>query len=173
MDAPVGDQLLQGHAGHLADLVLDKRADLAAIELVAAVHQKVAHAHGALQLLGPVGHAADGRSGRGPDAQGGHLVQAAALHDGVGAVGGAQHGKSDVRRGLEADLGNHLVHGGLDAAHDVLGGGALGRGDQVQVAVDDHGVGIGAAHIDAQAPGALLLCHYRPPSVAASSSTGT
>ena len=154
------EALFAHDARDLADLVFRQRADLATVELVAAVHEEVAHAHGVLQLVGPVGHAADGRRGRGAHAQRGNLVQALALDDGVRAVRGAQHGEPDVARRVGTDLGDHLVHGGHDAAHDVLGGGAFRRGHQLEVAVDDHRVGVRAAHVDTQTPDALLICHY-------------
>lgn len=147
-------------ARNRANLVLVEGADLATVELVAAVHQEVAHAHGALQLVGPVGHAADGRGGRRTHAQSGNLVEALALDDGIRAMRGAQHGEADVLSGLHANLRDHFVHGRNDAAHDVFGGGTFGGSDQLQVAVDDNRVGVRAADVDAQAPRAQLTCHY-------------
>ena len=163
-------------ARHVAQLVFGKRADLATVELVAAVHQEISHAHGVFELLRPIGHAADGRGRRRADAQRRHLVQALALHDRVGAMRRAEHSEPDVRRRLGADLRQHLVHGRLNAAHHVLGRRAFRGGDQLQVAVDDDGIGVGASDVDPQPPGTVRISHYAcAPSAcwAASSSTGT
>ena len=82
------------------------------------------------------------------DAQDSNRSQSLALDDGVGALGGAQHGLADLAA-VHLRLLQQLPHRAHDAVKDVGGGGVFDFGDNVEVAVDEDGVGIGAAYVDA------------------------
>ena len=77
------------------------------------------------------------------------LSQILALDDGVGALRGAQHGLADLAA-VDLRLPKQRLHRADDAFKDVSRGGVLDLGDDAQIFVDEDGVGIGAAYVDAQ-----------------------
>ena len=75
--------------------------------------------------------------------------EVAPLHHGVGEVGGADHGRLGLARG--GRLRDERGEGARDAGGHVRGRGRLHRGRD-RVVLEEHGVGVGAAHVDADAP---------------------
>ena len=102
-----------------------------------------------LDVRRPIDHRADAGRRRRADAQDADGGQVLALHDGVGALGGAQHGLLDLAA-VHAGHGQHGAQGGQDAVVDVACGGALDVRHHVEVLVDEDGVGVGAAYVNAQ-----------------------
>ena len=139
---PFGLQPLEEGAGRL----LIKGGQLLAVVLKAAADDGGVHGDGA-QILRPVHHGRDAHRGGGADAQHADGGQVAALHNGVGALGGAQHGLADLPA-IHAGLLQHRADGVQDAVVGVGGGVALYAGHHLEVFVDEHRVGIGAAHVN-------------------------
>ena len=69
--------------------------------------------------------------------------------DGVRALRGAEHGLLD-EFAIDVRLSEHGVNRTHDALVDIARGGVLHRGDNLQVIVDQNGVGVGAADINAK-----------------------
>ena len=133
-----------------ADLVRVERDDLAAVQLDAAVDHRLAAGDDGLEVRGPGEERADRERRRGADAHDRHAVETLALQHGVGGVGGAQHDVADAAA-IHVTRGEDRVHRVLDALGHVRAGGGLRLGQQAVVAVQDHGVRVGAAHVDADA----------------------
>ncbi|GAA2777053.1 hypothetical protein GCM10020219_055240 [Nonomuraea dietziae] len=79
-----------------------------------------------------------------PQPYGGDGLQAGRLDQGVDEVRGADHDRGHLG-GAEARQRRG------DAAGDVLGRGGLDGGENLAAVADEGGVGVGAAHVDADA----------------------
>ena len=110
----------------------------------------------------PVHHRRDTRGGGGSDAHQADLGQVLPLHDGVGALGSAQHGLGDLPA-VDAGGLQHIVDGAQNAIVHVARGGVLDVGDHLQLVVDDDGVRVRAAYVDAQLIHAPRLLSQAPP----------
>ena len=115
------------------------------------------------QILRPVHHGGDAHRGGGAQAQHADGGQMLALHDGIGALGGAQHGLADLLP-VHARLLQHRPYGGQNAVIGVRRGVPLDAGHHLSLFVQKDGVGIGAAHVDSQ------LIHQALPPLQRSSS---
>ncbi len=126
-----------------------ERDERAAVELVAALQHHDLGAHQLGQVLRPV-HEGRQRGARGQaDADRGDAAQVAPLHHRVGEVGGADHHR--VRLARAGRLLHQLGEGAGDPGRHVRGGRRLDpRGHRVVLEQDR--VGVGAAHVDADAP---------------------
>ena len=151
-----GEHAGHGHGLHATFHALEERAARGLVELCqalaivleTALDDERVHAHRS-DIVGPVHHRRDAHGSRRADAQDGDGRKALALHDGVRALGGAQHGLRDLRA-VHAAVGQHGVHRAHDARVDIVRRGVLHRRHHVQVLVDQNGVRVGAAHVDAQ-----------------------
>ncbi len=135
-----------GRRAHAPAVERDERA---AVELVAAFQHHDLGAHQLGQVLRPV-HEGRQRGARGQaDAHRGDAAQIAPLHHRVGEVGGADHHR--VRLARAGRLLHQRGEGAGDAGRHVRRGGRLHpRGHRVVLEQDR--VGVGAAHVDADAP---------------------
>ena len=100
-------------------------------------------------IVGPVDHGGNAHGSRRANTQNGDGGQALALDDGVGALRGAEHSLLN-EFAINVRLGEHGVNRAHDALVDIARGGVLHRGDNLQVLVDQNGVGVGAADINAK-----------------------
>ena len=123
-------------------------SQLFAVILKAAADDRTAHGD-ALDVLRPIHHGRDAGGGRGADAQDADGRQVLTLYDGVGTLGSTQHGLVDLRA-VNAGLLQHSVNSAQDSVIDIAGGGVLDVRHNVQVFVDEDGVGVGAAYVNAQ-----------------------
>ena len=123
-------------------------SQLLAVVLKAAADDGAAHGD-ALDVLRPIHHGQDAGGSRRANAQDADGRQVLALYDGVGTLGSAQHGLVDLRA-VNAGLLQHSANSAQDPVIDIAGGGVLDVRHNVQVFVDEDGVGVGAAYVNAQ-----------------------
>jgi len=153
--------------GRIADLpekprdgVGVERGEILAVELDPAVHDRRADGDRADEVRRPPEHGPDAVGGGPADPEHRHPPQVPALQDGVGGVGGAEHDVADP-----AGVGAGCLEHGADRRHDPAGdvGGTrhLGLGDHPVGGVHDHGVGVGAADVDAET--AIRRWHRQAP----------
>ena len=109
------------------------------------------------QILRPVHHGRNSHRSGSADAQDTDGSQMLALHDGVGALGGAQHSLADLRP-IHAGLLQHGADCVQNAVIGVRGGMALDAGHHLKILVNQDGVRVGAAHVNSQ-----LIHQPRPP----------
>ncbi len=141
--------------------LLVQRGELLAVVLEAAADDRALFADEA-DVVGPVRHGGHAQRRGRADAKQADAGEVLALDDGVGALGGAQHGLADLAA-VHLRLLQQLPHRAHDAVKDVGGGGIFDFGDNVEVAVDEDGVGVGAAHVDTQLIHARFLPSRAPP----------
>ena len=135
--------------GGLAHALAVERDERAAVELVAALQHHDLGAHQVGQVLRPVHEGRERGAGGQADAHRGDPAEVAPLHHRVGEVGGADHGRLGVTGG------GRLLHqrgeGARDAGGHIRGRWRLHR-RRHRVLFEEHRVGVGAAHVDADAP---------------------
>jgi len=144
-----------------------ERGQVLAVELDPAVHDRRPDGDRADQVRRPAEHGPDAVGGGPADPEHRHPPQVLALQDGVGGVGGAEHDVADPA-GVGAGYAEHGADRRHDPAGDVGGAGHLGLGDHPVGGVHDHGVGVGAADVDAET--AIRRWHRRAPPRAGSRS---
>ena len=128
--------------------VLVQRRQLLAVVLKPAADDGALFADKA-DVLRPVHHRRHAHGRRRADAQKADFGQIFALDDGVGTLRGTQHGLSYLTA-VDLRLPKQRLHSADDAFKDVSRGWMLDLGDDAQIFVDEDGVGIGAAYVDAQ-----------------------
>ena len=136
-----------GRRAHALDVERDERA---AVELVAALqhHDLAAHQRG--EVLRPV-HERRQRGARGQaDAHRGDPAEVAPLHHRVGEVGGADH-RPRAPRARRAPARTSAARARVMPVVTSGGRGRLHR-RRHRVVLEEHRVGVGAAHVDADAP---------------------
>src|SRR5690606_24478138 len=138
------------------ELVRVERGDEPPVELVAAV----AHVHdrpdGVDQLRRPRGRGRQRRGGGQGEPYHSGTGEPAAGDESGGEVGGAALDGGGAAL-VEAAVLQQGRQRGDDAAGDVGRGGGLDGGGHVHVVVEQDGVGVGAAHVDAYAHSGVLL----------------
>ena len=132
-----------GGRAHATGVERDERA---AVELVTALQHHDLAAHQGREVLRPVDERGQRGAGGQADAHRGDAAEVAPLHHGIGEVGRADHGGVGVARG--GRLLDERGEGARDARRHVRGRGRLHRGRD-RVLLEEHGVGVGAAHVDA------------------------
>lgn len=101
------------------------------------------------QIVGPVHHGRQRGAGRHGDADRTDAVQPRTLHDRIGEVGRADHDRIH-QHGIRRLAGDEVTDGVDDALHHIGSGRKL-DGAEDGLAVDQDGVRIRAADIDANA----------------------
>ena len=159
-----GDRHPVGGAGDLAEEPRDRvgvqRGQVPPVELDATVDDHRAGRDRGGEVRRPAEHGPDAVRGGPADPDDRDPAQLPALQHGVRRVGGAQHDVGDPLR-VRFRCAEHGVDRGRDPAGDVRRAGHLGLGDHPVGPVHDHGVGVGAADVDAEA--AVRSAHRRAP----------
>jgi hypothetical protein len=123
-----------------------ERDERAAVELVTALQHHDLAAHQGREVLRPVHERGQRGAGGQADAHRGDAAEVAPLHHGIGEMGRADHGRVGVARG--GRLLDERGEGARDARRHIRGRGRLHRGRD-RVLLEEHGVGVRAAHVDA------------------------
>ena len=145
-DRDGADALVAQVLGSCAQLRFVERRDLAAVELVAAMHHVTMVAKRATQVFGPIDHRRQRLGGGQAEPDRPDLEQAPAFDHGVGEMGGPDHHAADGR-GRHAALLEHGLHGTDDATRHVRGRRRLVPA-QDRKAIHEDGVRIRPPYVD-------------------------